>query len=114
MRRTWIDVITVPALAIRNSSKTDKINMRYAFHDINAKITHRFSERSRADISLYSGNDVMKVNNKQFEKEYGTNYNREEDRTKFNLQWGNLTASLNWKYQFSPKLYSIFTGVYTH
>ena len=88
--------------------------MRYAFHDINAKITHRFSERSRADISLYSGNDIMKVNNKQFEKEYGTNYNREEDRTKFNLQWGNLTASLNWKYQFSPKLYSIFTGVYTH
>lgn len=114
MRRTWLDVITVPALAIRNSSKADKINMRYAFHDINAKITHRFSERSRADISLYSGNDIMKVNNKQFEKEYGTNYNREEDRTKFNLQWGNLTASLNWKYQFSPKLYSIFTGVYTH
>jgi outer membrane receptor for ferrienterochelin and colicin len=114
MRRTWLDVITVPALAIRNSSKKDKLNMRYAFHDINAKITHRFSERSRADISLYSGNDVLKVNNKQFGTDYGTDYNREEDHIRFNLQWGNLTASLNWKYQFSPKLYSVFTGVYTH
>ncbi len=113
MRRTWLDAITAPALAIRNSSQEDKINMRYAFHDINAKITHRFSDRSRADISLYSGNDILKMNYNQSDR-YGMAYIQEESRTDFNLQWGNLTASLNWKYQFSPKLYSVFTGVYTH
>lgn len=112
MRRTWLDVLTAPALAIRNSSKKDKINVRYAFHDINAKVTHLFSERSRADFSLYSGNDVMKVNNKQYEKWDDANYDNETDHTKFNLQWGNLTATLTWKYQFSPKLFANFIGIY--
>lgn len=108
MRRTWLDVFTVPALAIRNQlKKDDKINIRYVFHDINAKITHRFSSRSRADISLYSGKDVFKVSNKQHFS------HRETDIDKFDLQWGNLIAALNWKYQFSSKLFANLTGVYT-
>lgn len=108
MRRTWLDLFTVPALAIRNQSKRDdKINVRYAFHDINAKITHRFSDRSQADISFYSGNDVFKVKNILYPLD------RETDTDKFDLQWGNLTAALNWKYRFSSKLFANLTGVYT-
>lgn len=107
IRRTWLDVFTAPVLAIRNSvKKDDKINIRYAFHDINAKVTHIFSERSRADISLYSGNDMFKVNNKQYFTD------RETDVDKFNLQWGNLTVALNWRYLFSSKLFANFTGIY--
>lgn len=108
MRRTWLDLFTVPALAIRNQSKRDdKINVRYAFHDINAKITHRFSDRSQADISFYSGNDVFKVKNILYPLD------RETDTDKFDLQWGNQTAALNWKYRFSSKLFANLTGVYT-
>ena len=66
MRRTWLDLFSAPAIAIMNSSSRDKINTRYAFHDINAKITHIFSEKSRADISLYSGNDILKNNGKYY------------------------------------------------
>ena len=109
MRRTWIDLLTAPSLAIMNTSRRDKINTRYAFHDINAKVTHIFSEKSRADISLYSGNDLLKVNNKAY------SYSSElSNIDKFNLQWGNFTASVNWKYIFSHKLFANFTGVYTH
>lgn len=109
MRRTWLDLFTAPAFAIMNTSRRDKQNVRYAFHDINAKVTHIFSEKSRVDISLYSGNDLLKVNNKAY---FYTSEPSNID--KFNLQWGNLTASVNWKYIFSHKLFANFTGVYTH
>ena len=109
LRRTWMDLFTAPALAIINSSRRNKQNLRYAFHDLNAKVTHIFSEKSRADISLYSGNDLFKLRHKEylFDPE-PTNVD------KFSLQWGNFTASVNWKYIFSHKMFANITGVYTH
>ncbi|MDE7144970.1 MAG: TonB-dependent receptor [Duncaniella sp.] len=109
MRRTWIENITVTAFAIRNnsSSKKEKVYYRYAFHDINAKITHIFSERSRADISIYSGDDAFRAKDKLAD-------DGNDEYTKLNLRWGHLTAALNWKYQFSSKLYAVFTGMYTY
>lgn len=109
LRRTWMDLLTAPALAIINSSRRNKQNLRYAFHDLNAKVTHIFSEKSRADISLYSGNDLFKLRHKEylFDPE-PTNVD------KFSLQWGNFTASVNWKYIFSHKMFANITGVYTH
>lgn len=109
LRRTWMDLLTAPALAIINSSRRNKQNLRYAFHDFNAKVTHIFSEKSRADISLYSGNDLFKFRHKEylFDPE-PTNVD------KFSLQWGNFTASVNWKYIFSHKMFANITGVYTH
>lgn len=109
MRRTWLDLLTAPSFAIMNTSRRDKLKTRYAFHDINAKITHIFSEKSRADISLYSGNDILINNGK-----YYSISNELANIDNFNLQWGNITASVNWKYIFSPKLFANFTGVYTH
>lgn len=109
LRRTWMDLLTVPALAIINSSRRNKQNLRYAFHDLNAKVTHIFSEKSRADISLYSGNDLFKLRHKEFLFDpEPTNVD------KFTLQWGNFTASANWKYIFSHKMFANITGVYTH
>lgn len=111
IRRTWLDLLTIPGFALYNSSHNDEhITMRYAFHDINAKITHIFSDRSRADINFYSGNDAFRTNDKV--KDISGEYY--SDITKINLRWGNTTAALNWKYQFSPKLYSVFTAIYTY
>ncbi len=111
MRRSWSDLITAPMLALVNSDD-EKINFRYAFHDINAKITHIFSERSRADIALYSGKDILKTK----DDGHDTFSSSVEDiyKTKFRMLWGNTTISANWKYQFSPKLFANITGLYTH
>ncbi|MCM1355923.1 MAG: carboxypeptidase-like regulatory domain-containing protein [Staphylococcus sp.] len=112
MRRTWLDVLTIPAFAIYNHThKDEESKMRYAFHDINAKITHIFSPRSRADISLYSGEDVFSAKDKYYPTEGMADDN---EYSKLKLKWGNLTAALNWKYSFSPKLYTVFTAIYTH
>lgn len=111
MRRTWLDLLTIPIFAIRNRNSKDDIDIRYAFHDINAKITHIFSDRSRADISVFSGNDEFKAKDDYTETLINEDKNREY--SKLDLQWGNFTSAVNWKYQFSPKLYSVFTGIYT-
>jgi hypothetical protein len=113
MRRSWSDLITAPVLAITNSRKKDeKISFRYAFHDINAKLTHVFSERSRADISIYSGKDIMKTKDRGFDNLFDGLQDSYDSR--FKMLWGNTTASVNWKYQFSPKLFSNITALYTH
>lgn len=113
IRRTWLDIITIPAFAIHNKNSDDEnIDMRYAFHDINAKITHVFSDRSRADISFFSGDDTFKA--KDTYRPIGDETYDPDEYTKIDLRWGNMTAALNWKYQFSPKLYSVFTAIYTY
>lgn len=115
MRRSWLDAFSAPIFFFRNKAKkNDQFTGRYAFHDINAKITHAFSDRSKAFISFYSGNDILKVDNKQIFHEYSSGSDEELYRTKFNLQWGNLTTSVNWSYQLTPKLFANFTGVYTY
>ena len=61
MRRSWMDLLTTPALWIANRNFSDKnIKTRYAFHDINAKITHRFSDRNKLSLSVYSARDLFK------------------------------------------------------
>ena len=50
VRRSWYDVLTVPACALinkLNSKDDDDAEFGYAFTDVNAKITHRFSPTNR-------------------------------------------------------------------
>lgn len=103
LRRTWLDVLTAPVFAILNAkSKEDKYFFRYAFHDLNAKITHHFSYRSHLNLSVYSGNDVFKTTDKYDlnDAESVNNYNQHTS-----MKWGNIIASLNWNYEFNNHLY---------
>lgn len=113
MRRSWADLFTATAFGLRNlSKKHDHLNGRYSFQDINAKVTHRFSNQSRLYLSFYSGNDYMKIRNKSSEEKSIRDEKEEKDQ-KFKLKWGNITTSLNWNYVFSPKLFSNLTAVYS-
>ena len=113
LRRSWLDLMSRPVFAIANHfNKEEKININYAFHDINGKITHIFNERSKIYLSMYSGSDVLST------KDDG-NWDMENngvDKSVYenNYKWGNFNAAINWNYQFSPKLFANFTAVYTH
>lgn len=108
LRRTWLDVLTTPAMAIINHKKKDgnTLKVRYAFHDLNARIDHRFSEKSRMYLSLYNGNDVLKAKNKDDWEGY---LNTQDSY----MRWGNLVASAGWTYAFSNKLFGKLSGFYT-
>lgn len=114
MRRSWLDLFTAPAIGIYNlKHKDEPTNLRYAFHDVNAKLTHRFSDRSRVYLSFYSGSDVMKIRSKYIDRfNFMPNADKEIDDNRFKLRWGNLTASANWNYVFSPRLFANLTLVY--
>lgn len=111
VRRSWLDLLTIPALAITNSFlKDDKARFRYDFTDINAKITRRFSERSKAWFSVYYGEDFLKGGSKTGIE---PSENQWINDTKLKLHWGNIVASAGWNYVISPKIFGEFSAAYT-
>lgn len=98
-RRSYIDLIAKPFMA-----KNEKIS--YYFYDMNAKINHQFSERSRLFLSFYNGKDHYHYNmTEQYENSY-------ED--KMSLDWGNTIVSGRWNYIFNQKLFSNTTVAYNN
>ena len=110
LRRSWFDVLSIPMLAMINSSSDDeKIRFRYAFMDLNAKMTHRFSNNATAFASVYFGNDVLKTGSSDKEQLQSGWY----DDYKADFHWGNLVAQTGLNYKFKPELSSEFTAAYT-
>lgn len=114
LRRTWLDAITAPALAIANKKEKkhgNRTQARYAFHDLNLKLNHRFNDRSRLFLSLYNGNDVLSAGVSEFPtRPEQTFYKNDTDA---NLRWGNLMATAGWTYVFNNRLFGKISGVYT-
>ncbi|MGN1246663.1 MAG: hypothetical protein ACI4UN_08505 [Muribaculaceae bacterium] len=111
IRRPWIDVLSVPILALSNASNEDeKTRFSYAFMDLNGKISHHFSNRATGFVSIYFGDDLLKTGSK--EKYTTQNYGWIED-DKFDMHWGNIVAQTGMNYRFGPKLTAEFTAAYT-
>lgn len=128
LRRSWLDVITVPAFAYVNHKQnselhdnmsndpsivTDKYNGRYAFWDANARLTHIFSQRSRLSLNFYMGRDVLPIN-------YRTDTKDKFDSAKYDwadmevkIKWGNIIGSAVWDYQIKDNMTLRVNGYYT-
>ena len=85
-RRSWIDLLT--RLASGNT-------FSYYLHDFNLKVNHEFSSRSKIYLSGYYGEDAFQLSDKRTSNEFS-----------FRLSWGNLTGTLRWNYQLTPKMFS--------
>ncbi len=110
LRRSWYDVLTAPFIAIMNASNEDKMQFRYDFMDLNAKVNHSFNERTSGFVSVYFGNDELHT---------GTKYNADYDNTyfdndKYDLNWGNILAQAGVVYKLTDAMTGEFTGAYTH
>lgn len=121
MRRSWMDAVLAPTVAYVNKNNKDgeTVGGQYAFHDLNASITHRFSDRSRISLRAYWGQDRLKL--KQHTPESFT-YNTGEgiamtvsgqDRLDTDIKWGNLLASVNWIYEINDNLRLKTTAYYS-
>lgn len=89
-RRTWIDIISTPALAIMNHSKKkdgEKKIFRYNFTDLMVRLSA--TDRHRNDISLlfYYDTDNFRLGETRFNPEE-TNVTYKTDLNK--MKWGNL------------------------
>ena len=108
LRRSWLDVLTVPGFALYNKLRDPESSshtiMRYAMTDLNGKITHKFSDDNTLALSVFAGQDVLKTISKDDPidwQKYGNESNME-----LGLRWGNVLASLRWKYNISDNLRS--------
>lgn len=76
---------------------TDYYN--YYFYDINAKLNHKFNDRSRLFLSFYKGKDHYHYDS---ENHYEETY-RSEDKT--HLNWGNTVVAGRWNYVLTNRLF---------
>jgi hypothetical protein len=80
-RRSYADVF----LALSSEEALRKSSIY--FYDLNAKLTHRFSNGDRLEFNGYYGKDL-------FGSDVGT------------FSYGNYVASLMWRHKFSPSIHS--------
>lgn len=106
-RRTYLDVLTAPFIAMSNKGKDSKFSGGYYFYDFNAKINHIFSNRSRLYLSGYFGDDGFRAKD---DWNPSANY-RSLQKDRFG--WGNKIAALRWNYLINNKLFSNATLTYS-
>ncbi len=110
IRRSWFDVLTIPLFAMVNAASTDeKTTFGYNFTDLNAKVRHRFNNRTTGSLGIYYGEDYLKARDKSTGiADYSADY---EDRNDY--RWGNILVRAGVVHSFSPKLNAEFTAAYT-
>lgn len=111
-RRSYIDLIAKPFMP-------KKDQMSYYFYDINAKVNHKFSDRSRLFLNFYRGKDKYSF---MYKNDYTSTeitdgfihdiISRSED--KMSLDWGNTIASARWNFIFNQKLFGNTTVAYNN
>jgi hypothetical protein len=117
-RRTYYDLITAPLANIMVKQETESGKNSawagYYFYDLNLKVNHKFSDKDRLFLSIYSGDDKVYARMKAKES---TNYNGGESSYVENLnldwKWGNRVAALRWNHVIQPNLFMNVTGAYT-
>lgn len=114
-RRTYLDLLAKPVLYFRNKDNSEKVKAGAYFHDLNLKVNHIASDRSRIYFSAYHGKDNGYSGTSNI-----TNYtnNGQEFISKstnlLGMDWGNTIASFRWNYLLSRKLFSNATLTYSH
>jgi len=118
-RRTYAELFIIPAVMWLNDlgeeekpaaptvASNAKFDAGYWFYDINAKITHKFSDKSRLYGSFYMGEDKIHGN-------INTVTSLEENMDLgFANKWGNLVGALRWNYELTPQLFMNLALNYT-
>lgn len=82
----------------------------YYFYDLNARVTHTFSQEDKIYLSIYKGRDHI------LDKNESTTYGTYEILTE-NLNqtsgWGNIVSSLRWNHTFGSSLFANTTLAYS-
>ena len=89
------------------------MDLRYSFQDVNARLTHLFSEDSRLSMNFYYGHDGLKFKDMQDSDEQEQGEPVLYNTTFARLRWGNLSASLDWRHRIGHSADVRVTAYYT-
>lgn len=104
VRRSWLDAITAPILAVNNSGSSTKTKGGYALFDSDVNLTYVPSQADKINFRFYAGTDHFNYSKVTQEKYYGKEMYNTESGVKTNMKWGNLAASSSWNHIFSQRL----------
>ena len=110
-RRTYVDVLARPFIAMANKNSDDKVSGGYYFYDINSKLNHKINEKNRVYFSAYLGNDRFYID--QSYSYTDQNSISQSETTSGQIKWGNKIMALRWNHQFGPKLFMNATANYS-
>lgn len=111
-RRTYADALIQPFIGLIGLSEGVSTSAGYYFYDLNAKVTHKFSDRSRLFVSHYMGDDKVYFKVKTREGILGW-YENFREHIKMGYNWGNMVSSARWNYEVNSKLFMNVTGAFT-
>ena len=111
-RRTLYDLFVAPiaaAVTTSTSGGEQTTTGGYYFYDVNAKLTHTFSENDKLSGSFYMGDDVVyaRIKNRDL---YDNSYS---SYMKMRYNWGNLFGAVNYEHRFNGRLYNTSQISYT-
>jgi len=107
-RRTYYDVLSQPLLTLyqKLADLEEQARGGYYFYDVNARLTHKFSNRDKLYASFYMGDDKVYARIRMREDMYDTRMN-------LGWNWGNIVGSVRWNHIFGPRLFVNATVNYT-
>ena len=111
-RRTYVDALVAPIVALSQSGQQEKFQIKLNFYDLNAKINHKINSKNRIYLSAYSGQDNFGT----AIKEGSLSKNAPSfpyTRTYFGVDWGNFTSALRWNNEINNKLFVNTTLTYS-
>ncbi|MFZ4725423.1 MAG: TonB-dependent receptor [Paludibacter sp.] len=111
-RRTYADILAQPIIALAaKEAGSPNTSAGYYFYDLNAKVSHKFSDKDRLYLSAYMGDDVIyaKMQNSYQDYETGT----QTSKLNVDWSWGNIITALRWNHLISPKLFMNTTAAFT-
>jgi len=112
-RRTYADILAQPLIkaTLDKQPGMQKTEAGYYFYDINAKLSHKFSDTDRLYLSIFTGDDVIYANINQ--SSTSSDLGSQNTWLNMNWNWGNLLSALRWNHIISNKLFMNTTAYYT-
>ena len=112
VRRTLYDLFVAPIAAAYTARESNGENVTtggYYFYDVNAKLTHTFSENDKLSGSFYMGDDVIyaRIRNRDISDDDYSSY------MNMRYNWGNLFGAVNYEHRFNGRLYNTSQISYT-
>lgn len=107
-RRSYFDLYsgTLKSLKLIGKDFPD-----YYFYDLNARLTHTFSQKDKIYLSIYKGKDNIQ---KKYENTVATGLSGSStDDNNESSGWGNLIGSLRWNHTFGNSIFANTTIAYS-
>ncbi len=103
VRRSWLDAVLAPVIAIDNSGKDRQTRASYSFMDANASLTCYASPSDKVTFRFFGGTDWLDYSERRYEKFYGKDIYEGESGERLKMKWGNLAASANWRHRLNSR-----------